>query len=189
MSRLVLAQPNLLPMPQGYQFTIGATSTTTNGTLAVGNFRCHSWQVTQPVTLTRIGAEVTAVGDAGSKVRLGIYADNGAGYPGALLVDAGTIAGDSATVQEIAINLKLTPGVYWVGAVIQNVTTTQPTLTCPTSSGAVPPVTSTTTTIPTVGSARLGYVATSVTGALPTAFPPGSSNAGAVPRTFVKVGA
>jgi len=67
----------------------------------------------EKITLDRIGAEITSIGDAASLVRLGIYADNGNVYPGSLVLDAGTIAGDSATAQAITINQTLESGLYW----------------------------------------------------------------------------
>lgn len=63
--------------------------------------------VPRDCTIDRIGAEVTAAA-AASTITLGIYADNGSGRPGALVLDAGTINGNSATAQEIVINQRLT---------------------------------------------------------------------------------
>ena len=76
-----------------------ATATPTAGVLYVAPFFVPS-----AVTLIRIGAEVTTGGSAGAVVRLGIWSDTGSGYPGALVLDAGTIDGTSATVQEITIS-------------------------------------------------------------------------------------
>lgn len=70
--------------------------------------------VSKTITFDRIAMDFTAGGDVGSLVRLGIYADNGNLYPGALVLDAGTLAGDSTAAQSITINQTLTPGLYWL---------------------------------------------------------------------------
>lgn len=64
---------------------------------------------------------------SGCVVRLGIYNDS-SGVPGSLLIDAGTIDGSSATVQEITISQAITAGVYWFAGVNLGVTASQPTI-------------------------------------------------------------
>jgi hypothetical protein len=63
-----------------------------------------------------IGAYMLSNGGSGSVVRLGIYADNGACYPGALVVDAGTVASSSGAPAnlEISISETLSEGLYWL---------------------------------------------------------------------------
>jgi hypothetical protein len=55
-------------------------------------------------------------GVASAVVRMGIYSDTGTGYPGALLVDAGTIDAATAGVKEAALATPntLLPGTYWL---------------------------------------------------------------------------
>lgn len=165
-----------------YSFTsdgLPGTGTLTNGTL-----RVHQWKVPNAVTLTRIGAEVTTVGDAACTVRLGIYADAG-GYPGALMVDAGTIAGDAVAVAEKTISTALAPGLYWIGAVAQGVATTGPTMRC-TSTQAFGTNVGAFTSIPGANGSTLGYTISSVTGALPSTFTAGGTSTITIPRTFIK---
>lgn len=69
--------------------------------------------VPKSITLDRIAMEVTVIGTIGSVIRLGIY-DSLNSIPNALVLDAGTILADSATVQAITINQVLTPGLYWL---------------------------------------------------------------------------
>ena len=168
-----------------YQATPSA-AVATSATLGVGVVRVTPMAIQRSVSLVRIGAEVTSAGDAGSTVRLGIWSDLG-GYPGALVLDAGTISGDSATVQEITITLTLRPGMYWVGAAVQGVTTTQPTirsLSSPASSGHVP---LTTGTLPAANAVpNIGYSQTSVPGAFSAAFTTSKSATGTAARIFVK---
>jgi hypothetical protein len=156
------------------------------GTVVAGTLRLYPWVVPNDVTLTRIGAEVTSAGEAGSKVRLGIYADDGSGYPGALVLDAGTIAGDSATVQELTISQFLPAGLYWIGAAVQVVTTTQPTVRIQGTGN--PPINITLgTSAPSAGYSVWGFSQTGVTGALPANFTTTPSTAGSAARLHVKV--
>jgi hypothetical protein len=176
--------PGVPPLRTGlYYRTVPTTSLTTSATLGNGNLRCTPFWVPSSLTLSKIGAEVTSAGDAGSKLRLGIYADDGTGYPGALVVDAGTIAGDSATVQEITISQALTPGLYWIACAVQVVVTTQPTVRVLSANT----IQTGATAIPTAGQLWMGYLQASVTGALPGTFTVTVTQTGSVPMTFVKV--
>lgn len=168
-----------------YYFTASPSATGTSNALGVGTLRAVPWLVTNPVSLVRIGAEVSTVGEAGSKVRLGIYSDTN-GKPGALVLDAGQINGDSATVQEVTIAQTLAPGLYWVAAVVQTVTTTQPTVRT-TGTGWAPPVPIWLgLTIPTANLTAVAVQMTGVTGALPNPFVATGATASA-PRIFVKI--
>jgi len=91
---------------------------TSTGVPTQDSLRATPFHVAVQTNFDQIAAEVTGV-IAASTVRLGVYADDGRGLPGALLLDAGTINGNSATVQAIAINLNLSPGRYWLCAVSQ----------------------------------------------------------------------
>lgn len=86
------------------------------GVQSAGTLHCVPFWVPAAVTLDRIGAEVTSAA-ASSTISLGIYNDTGAGLPGALLVDAGTINGNSATAQELTINQALLANrLYWLAS-------------------------------------------------------------------------
>lgn len=92
--------------------------------------------IDRTVTVDRIGAEVTVVGTSGAVVRLGIYSSAADGTPSTLVLDAGTISGTSATVQEITISQQLTPGLYWLCAVVQGGAGTRPTMRVNATTGA-----------------------------------------------------
>lgn len=162
----------LNPKPTtGWYFFHASPGSAATGTFASGVFRVSAFVVSTAMTLDRIGVEVATIGDAGSLLRLGIYADNGNAAPGSKLLDAGTVAGDSATTQTITISQALTPGVYWMGAVGQNVTTTAPTLRIVGSTWVPPvPMAPSTTSLPSANATLNGYVQTGVTGALPSTF-------------------
>jgi hypothetical protein len=71
-------------------------------------------------TADRIGIGVTAFA-ASSAIRLGIYNDNGAGYPGTVLLDAGTVDSSASNAdKEITISQILAPNtLYWLVAAAQ----------------------------------------------------------------------
>jgi hypothetical protein len=172
-------------LASGYYYST-TSSLSTSSTLGVGTLRLAPWFVPNACRISRIGAEVTSGGDSGSKLRLCLYADSGAGLPSTLLLDAGTIAGDSATVQEITINQQLSAGLYWIGASVQVVTVTQPTVRTGTIACWTSPWLG--TSAPGAGTISAGVTYGSVTAAAPGVLAPGSiSTAGAVPRIFVKV--
>jgi parallel beta-helix repeat protein len=83
--------------------------------------------VSEPCTITVIGCNVT-VAAAGSFVRMGIYADNGHGYPGALVANSDTGQIDASTTGNKTFTygtpLTLAPGVYWLAGVSQGGTPT-----------------------------------------------------------------
>jgi len=167
-----------------YYFCPNTNSVSTSAALGNGTLRAVPFYVPNTVTLTKIGSEITIVGEAGSKLRLGIYADDGAGRPSTLVVDAGQIAGDSATVQEITLGtpVMMGPGWYWAAAAVQSAPTTQPTvrlasiMTAPTDCGG---------TIPAAGQGTYGWGASSITGAFPATLTP-TAGISTAARIFVK---
>jgi hypothetical protein len=86
------------------------------------------FDLTVPVTISALACNVTSAGTAGSTIRLGIYSSDGASGVGALLLDAGTVAGDSTGVKTAAINQAASPDRLWFGAVWQGTNSTAPVL-------------------------------------------------------------
>ncbi len=184
-----LAAPAALGhLDSGYYYYCGGTNTaTTSASSANGTLRLVPWLVPNAVTISKIGAEITSAGDAGSKLRIGIYSDTGTGYPGALLLDAGQIAGDSATVQEISISQLLPAGLYWVGAVVQSVVTTQPTIRCQNAPGWFNGNIRLGTSLPAANLSTYGFAQTGVTGALSGPFTSTITFTTIAPRILFKV--
>jgi hypothetical protein len=173
----------MTPLVTGRYYRVPNGSVSTSAALGNGTLRVVRKYIPTSTTITRIGAEVTVIGDVGSKFRIGIYADS-SGRPGALVLDAGQINGDSATVQEITISQALTPGWYWFGGVVQSVVTTQPTVRV-LATPYEPLVHDLGTSILSAGLTSLGASVGGVTGALPNPF--GTvGTAGNVPSIFVK---
>jgi hypothetical protein len=123
-----------------YYFANSVQATNTSAIQGNGTVRLTPWIVTADITITRLFAEFTAVGDAASIYHVGIWAHDAAtGKPTTLVLDAGSIStgsGDAGTiatggtpgVYELTVSQALTAGIYWVGGAVQGVTTTQPTM-------------------------------------------------------------
>jgi hypothetical protein len=169
-----------------YYFTPNAAGVGTSNTLGNGTLRLVPFWVPNAVTLDQLGAEITAAGAAGSVLRLGIYADDGTGRPGALELDAGTIAGDAIAVATVDVDHALPAGVHWIGGAVQT-GGAQPTVRCLTNTmGIVPNVDA--AALPTAGATSFGFQMAGVAGALPSTFVPAASGVGSAPRMFVRVG-
>ena len=165
-----------------YYFTPNGI-TGTSVVLANGTLRAIPFWVPNAVTISRIGGECTLAGDAASVLRLGIYADDGTGRPGALVIDAGTISGFSATVQEITISQALTPGIYYAAGVVQGVTVTQPTIRINASASLIP--VDAHTSMPAANASPMCFFMAGVTAGLPAFTVAGTT--GSQPRIFMKV--
>lgn len=163
--------------PVGNRFTTslyygpeGARSTVA---LADGTASAVCFWVSSSQTFDRIGCEVTTVGAAACVVRLGIYADNGSGIPGARVLDAGTVAGDSLGAKEITISQVLPAGLYWLVTANQGGAPTVRSAANNLLGGAGV----STLGVATGASPRTGYTATGVSGALPSTFTMGGQTA------------
>lgn len=161
-------------------------SVTTSVTQGNNTLRMIPFVVPNNVTIIRIGAEITLAGDGTSVLRLGIYADDGTGRPGALVIDAGTIPGNVVAVQEIVVNQALSAGLYWTAAVIQGVVTTQPTVRVVSNSGIAPQI-DVLSAIPAAGVSIVGFSQNAVVAAGLPANVGTVSTAGTSARMFVKV--
>ncbi|WP_067483796.1 carbohydrate-binding protein [Actinomadura hibisca] len=169
------------PIPPGKTIFPSGGSAPGTGQTGNGTMRGFPWYVPHDTPLTRIGCEVTAAGNAGSVIRLMIYADTGEIQPGPLLLDAGTVPGDIVGVQEITIAQALAAGVYWLSAVVQSATT-QPTLRTAGQGAYALPITGT----PGPGVVASGYThGVAVPGAAPATFSPGGV-VGVIPRIHVR---
>jgi hypothetical protein len=168
-----------------YTYTTPASAVSASVTLGNGTFRCTPWWCPSNGTLTKIGLEVTLAGSTGAVMRLGIYNDDGTGYPGTLLLDAGTIDGTVVAVSELTISQAVTAGtLYWVGAAVQGAPTTQPTIRT-TTAPPFPPVLRSGSSIPASNAAIYGYADFGQTGAL-TNFTTTVTGSSQAPRLFVK---
>lgn len=83
-------------------------------TLNLNTIKFYKIYITNTVTVTRLGCNVTAAGTAGSRGRLGIYSDvNGA--PSALILDSGEFTCDSIAAKTLTgLSATLPAGVAWL---------------------------------------------------------------------------
>jgi hypothetical protein len=84
--------------------------------LATGYMRGIPVIIPKRVKLDRIGMNIIGAGSAGAKVRLGIYLDDGNGYPSTLISGTDVDELDAATAgwKENTIDVTLDPGLYWL---------------------------------------------------------------------------
>lgn len=169
-----------------YYWPIGTALTSTSIVLGNGIFRWTPAFIPSNITATRIFAEVTTAGTSGAVLRLGIYSRTGE-LTGSLVVDAGTIDGTVAAVQELTINTPLTRGWYYFGAALEGAPATQPTVRVLTPGGSPTGPIPAGTSLPSAGAVGLGYGATGVTGALPATISGLLSGASAPPRIGIKI--
>ncbi len=173
----------LPPWPAGqYVFPIGSNQPTAT---SIGNnvMRAGPAVVPYPASIDRLAVEVTAAGEAGSVLRLGVYADAGA-KPGALLIDAGTVPGDVVATAELTVAVTLPAGIVWFATVTQNAPTTQPQLRCVTGAPVV--AVGLGVSLPGAGAGIAGITQGAVSGALPASAAPTGAG-GVVPRPLVRV--
>ena len=110
-----------------------------------GSYRVSPFYVREYIQISKIGIQIAEAGSNGAKVRIGIYADNGKGYPGELVRDFGTISAVDVGPMEIDLGydsefgiLELYPGLYWFGAAVQGNPTKVPKLMGTTASSFTP---------------------------------------------------
>jgi hypothetical protein len=90
-----------------------------------------AWFIPYAQTFDRVCVTCTTLA-ASSVIRAGVYADNGSGYPGALISDWGTMDTSTTGDKTITVSWSPTPGLYWMVGVAQGGT---PTVRMHTSSG------------------------------------------------------
>ncbi len=97
----------------------GPVGFTGSGSMTVGRLLLSPIVFHRACTLDRIACSHTTT-VASSVARLGIYSDDGTGWPGNLLLDAGTVVTSSGSgPKEIAISQAVSGGLYWTAFVSQ----------------------------------------------------------------------
>lgn len=134
----------------------------------------------QAHTLKSLNIQVKTAGVAGATIRLGVYSSDGAGGVGNLLVDAGTVAGDSTGIKSAAISTASAADRIWLGAVWQGVNGSAPALQ---GSQRVVRSVGWSSFVDNFASGIYGYSWGGITGALPASLPvPTSYENGQVPN-------
>jgi hypothetical protein len=182
--------PPPLP-PNRTVYPVSGNTASNSNTLGNNSLRLAPFVLPYPTPITALGAEVVGAGEAGSALRMGVYADSGAGLPGALIVQA-VIPTDVVAVVDVGASVTLPAGLLWIGGAVQNAPTTQPNVR---SAGALTspillPFGALGAT-PGAGTAIIGYTIGAVSGALPAVASAAtySGGAGTVPRVYFRTAA
>lgn len=175
------------PLANSFVVPVSAGASTPSKVLGNETLRAYPIDVQEVIEILALGAEIVKVGEAGSVFRLGLWAELN-GIPGALLKEFGTIHGDSATVQEATPGspLVVTPGRYFLGAVLQGAPATQPEVTACNAAAAGVGARILSSAAPTAAQVFCGYEQAGVNGAL-GAWTAGRKPTTVVPRLFMKV--
>lgn len=136
-------------------------------------------------TVQTLACRNTVAGATGQVVRMGMYGSVATtGFPGALLVDAGTVAATVAGTKEFAVSVAVEPGLYYIAGVIQGAS----------GSSSWRPVTleNTTLGVPVIDPTTVNHAfvhATLVTGALPSSAGTVSTQAAPAMRPWYRMAA
>lgn len=125
-------------------------------------------------TVDRIGCGWHAVGGAGSVARLGLYADDGNYWPGALITDAGTVDTSTGSIGNVTISQALAANrVYWVCIALQGAAASRPNIKMGSGANAMSGMNPAAGQMMTQDNLHNGdaWWSTTITGALPATFP------------------
>lgn len=163
---------------------IGTTATNSNNRVLYVPFRLGARR--QVASLAQ--AVIALNAGASAVLRLGLYADTGAGRPGAVVQDAGTASINTAGLKELTFTaLVLEPGLYWAAVATQSLDTAgaNPTLLMSSTGTAA-----STETAPAATTSMLPiFLTTGVTGAFANnpSVTIGRNNAINIPHVWMKV--
>lgn len=179
----------LPPFLTGYWYSAQFAYVGSSTTPLQAQMQASPFFVSASTSFDKIGVIMTAAWTTAEKTRLGIYADTGLGYPGALVVDAGQVDGSGSGAREksITISATLAPGIYWLVGVNQGGGNNNTVLGHTTFVHTF----TTRSTLTDLNPGSSGYVVllTGITGALPNPFTAGqgfSGDASAI-RVFLRV--
>jgi hypothetical protein len=98
------------------------TLTLTEDVMVLGPIMLESFMVVE-----EIGVDVTTAGTEGD-LYVALYRDRGDGYPGAVIHESAALAVTTGFKSTTGLAIPLTPGLYWAGALCNQVTTTVATV-------------------------------------------------------------
>lgn len=107
-----------------YYGGVGSISTLllTEDVMVLGPVMIESFMVVE-----EIGVDVTTAGTEGN-LYTALYRDRGDGYPGAVIHESAALAVTAGFKSTTGLSIPLTPGLYWAGALCNQVTTTVATV-------------------------------------------------------------
>lgn len=115
------------PLTGNYYHLLSLTAPSATSIPAEGDVRASPFWVPAGSRIDRLATEITVVGTAGALIRLGLYADNGDGTPGALIIDGGTIDGTVLNMSEVTFAPITIPSFGWAVQCVQGGAGTRPT--------------------------------------------------------------
>ncbi len=132
------------------------------------------------MVVEEIGVDVTTAGTEGN-LYTALYRDRGDGYPGALIHKSAALTVTAAFKSTTGLTLPLTPGVYWAGALCNQVTTTVATVRSLLNNSRYVGETAGANDINIAG-----YSQAALTGEPPATFTDTATTVAAVPRVLMK---
>lgn len=174
----------LLNWVSGVYYTGQGGATEEEGTNAITADILYALPIKIPntgdVTADRISIDVTSAAGGGSLARLGIY-QNSNGVPGALLLDAGTVAVDGTGAQEASISQVLSADKwYWLALVSDSTPTLRSSLNARLNASYMG------YTRPNLPLKITGYTVSHSFAALPDPFGSGTADTGVFPLIFLR---
>ena len=117
----------VLPVIAGHYYGLPPGASLAAVLTQTGLLYAYPFYVPNAAVMTSLHISVTT-GQTGGACHAGVYADNGAGYPGALVYDSGALSATGTSVPgTTGLAVNLTPGFYW-GATICTASTTFPSV-------------------------------------------------------------
>jgi len=125
MSRGVINQAGALQFRRigNYYAAIDNDVAASSGVILADHLYATVFPVLRTATFDKIGIEIDTL-EAGKSAYLGIYEDDGNGYPAGLRVDAGALSLGTAGLQSLTINEQLKAGNLYYLAILGNNTAT-----------------------------------------------------------------
>lgn len=148
----------------------------TEDVMVLGPIMIESFMVVE-----EIGIDVTTAGTEGN-LYTALYRDRGDGYPGALIHESAALAVTTGFKSTASLAIPLTPGLYWGGALCNQVTTTVATVRSLQHNSKYVGETAGANDV-----AMTGYSEASLTATPPDNFTATATVVGAVPRLLLKV--
>lgn len=133
------------------------------------------------IVVNEIGVDITTAASEGN-FYTALYRDRGDGYPGALIHASAALAITTGFKSTASLDIELTPGLYWGGAVCNQVTTTVATVRSLTNNSRFVGETAGANDVATAG-----YSEAAVTGAPSSTFTSTPTVVGAVPRLLLGI--
>jgi hypothetical protein len=125
--RLTPATPLVVPPKSGWFVPVDGQGG--SRTMVYQQLWLYPFDLQRAGTIASISCNVTTGGTAGSTIRLCAFSSDRAGGVGSLLLDAGTVAGDSTGVKTVSSLTTATPADrLWLGAAWQGTNTSAPVL-------------------------------------------------------------